>query len=647
MADVTVTLGAKDQGLKTALGKAQSAVTALKPVMLGVAAAGAAAFAALGIAAAGVKKALDMGGVLSDVAGQTGLTAGKVMLLRTAFDQAGIGADQVGTTINKMQRSLADASSGTGPAAEALARLGLSASELSGMSPDKAFKAIGGALSGIANPTERAAAAMDIFGRSGGKLLTLFGDSGALATAGDTLGGQAAIMDKNAAVFDRVSDLMNASSTKLQGVFVGMAESIAPAILPLLEQFNKMDFTALGQQIGSAASLFIQAMTDGSIWSIIGDSLKISLGNAANFLFRSLSGIINSIARLIPEIVQNAVTLFGMVTKADFWKGMLQALLGAAQAFGAKLLGLMSQSLGLFSKIPGLAGMLEGPMKAVENASTSLQGQADQNLAAGGDTLTPFFNEARERINASLSAAGQGFMEGFDGAGDVFDLSGVQANLDGTFDRLGNTVESLKAQALAALPAPNSPGGLASAFGAIEERTSGAGEPLGAKSQATNQPLFASSLAKIGGGGGIAGAPGLLDESKKQSNILQSLADVSKSVLPEISNRLAGIFSDTPREIPAQRLQAPEVPSLKAPSLQALQIPPMEPLPIIPPPAIEPSKALGGFDLQGRLDQSNVKGAFEKDRISSALYQEARLQTQFLRQIAQRIGNLNPTPLLA
>jgi hypothetical protein len=73
----------------------------------------------------------------------------------------------------------------------------------------------------------------------------------------------------------------------------------------------------------------------------------------------------------------------------------------------------------------------------------------------------------------------------------------------------------------------------------------------------------------------------------------------------------------------------------------------MEPLPTIPRPAIEPPKAIGGFDLQSRLDQSNVKGAFEKDKISSALYQEARLQTQFLRQIAQRIGNLNPTPLLA
>jgi hypothetical protein len=517
---LTFKIGAETTGLRTALGKAQAAVNSLKPAMVGVAAAGAAAFAALGVAAAGVKRALDLGGDLADVADQTGLTTGRVMVLREAFNLAGLGAESLGPTINKMQRSLAEAAQGTGPAADAFARLGLSAGDLVNMSPDQALSAIGSAINGIANPTERAATAMDIFGKSGGKLLTLFADSGIMGAAGDIIGGQAGIMEKNAAVFARTSDLINASSNKLQGVFVGMAESIAPAILPLLERLNQIDLTALGQQLGSAASMFIQAMTDGSIWSIIGDSIKISLGNAVNFLFRSLSGIITSVARLIPEIIQNAVTLFGMVTKADFWKGMLQALLGAAQAFGAKLLGIMAESLGLFSRIPGLAGMLEGPMEAVRSASESMQGQADQNLAAGGDTLTPFFNQARERINASLAAAGQGFMEGFDGAGDVFDLSGVQANLDGTFDRLGNTVESLKAQAQAALPGPNT-GGLATAFGAMEERT-GAG---GAAGKATNQPLFASSLAKIGGGGGIAGGPtALLDENRRQTQFLRQIA---------------------------------------------------------------------------------------------------------------------------
>jgi hypothetical protein len=417
-----------------------------------------------------------------------------------------------------MQRAIAEATTGSGPAAEALQKLGLSASELSAQSPDQAFNAIGAALSGITNPTERAATAMDIFGKSGGKLLTLFGDSGALATAGDTIGGQAAIMDRNAAVFDRVSDLMNASSTKLQGVFVGLAEPLAAIVLPLFERLNQLDFTELGQRLGNVAAMFIQAMSDGSIWSIMADSLRITFGEAANFLFRSLSGVITGAVRYFQRLPESFITGIGVVTNPDFWKGMLSALIGIAAAFGASFLGIIAKALELFSRIPGLGNKLKGPMEAVKNAASGLGGIASKNLAAGGDTLAPFIETWRKDVKANLGSIRDGFQEGFDGAGDVFDLSGVRANLDGTFDNLANTVESLKTQAQAALPGPNT-GGLATAFGAIEDRAGGAA------GKATNQPLFASSLAKIGGGGGIAGGPSaLLDENRRQTNFLRQIA---------------------------------------------------------------------------------------------------------------------------
>jgi hypothetical protein len=518
---LTFKIGADTANLQSSLKKAQSAVAAIKPAMAGLAVAGAAAMSALAVAAAGVKKALDLGGQLSDVASQTGLTAGKVMLLKTAFDQAGIGAGQVGETINRMQRFLAQAATGTGPAAEALQRLGLSAKELTGISPDQALRTIGAAVSNIKNPTERAAAAMDIFGRSGGKLLGLFGDAGALATAADTLGAQAAIMDRNAGVFDRVSDLINSASAKLQGIFVGLAEPLAAVVLPLFERLNKLDFTGLGQRLGNVASMFIQAMTDGSIWSVMADSLQIAMGKAANFLVRSQAGFISYMVAGFQQIPQNLIAGLGILTKPNFWKGMLSAFIGIASAFGSKFLAIIAQALELFSKIPGIGNKLKGPMEAVQNAALSLTDIASQKLTEGGDTLSPFLAQIRERAGANLTALREGYQKGFDGMGDIFDLSGIQENLDGTFARLGNTVESLKTQAQAALPAPNSPGGLTAAFGAIDERA-GTGPTQGG---ATNQPLFASSLAKIGGGGGVAGASAMLDESRRQTRILLRIAD--------------------------------------------------------------------------------------------------------------------------
>jgi len=518
MADVTVTLGAKDTGLQNALKKTQSSVTALKPAMAGIAAAGAAAFAGLAIAAAGVKKALDLGGTLSDVAGQTGMTAGRVMLLQTAFEQAGIGADQVGPAINKMQRALSDAASGTGPAAEAIARLGLNATDLANMSPDQAFSTLGEAINAIGNPTQRAAAAMEIFGRSGGKMLTLFGDSGALATAADTLGQQAGIMDRNAAIFDRTSDLINASSNKLQGVFVGMAESIAPAILPLLERFNQMDFSRVGQQMGEAASMFIAAITDGSIWQVMGDSATIALGNASNFLGKTLFASMNAAVVLFRENIQNAVTFLSFLTQPSFWKGMLEALKGAALTFGVYLLRAVADMLSLLNELPALAGRFDSALSSAIGMGDSLAESARTANAGAGNTLAPFLEQANARTAQTLTATRDAFQTAFDQAPEI-DLSATQDRLNSNLDRLAATVRTSTQAAQAAIPAPNT-AGLRSAFGTLEDPTAATG------ARPANQPLFASSLAKIGGGGGIAGSPGaLLDESRKQTLFLKRIAD--------------------------------------------------------------------------------------------------------------------------
>lgn len=509
-------IGADTSGLSSGLSRATRAVKSLKPVMVGVAAAGAAAFAGLTVAAAGVRNALNIGSTLSDVASQTGLTAGRVMLLQEAFRQAGLGADQVGPAVNRLQRAIVEGGQGLKTYTRAFDSLGLSISDLQGMSPEQQFDAVGSALAGMTDPAARAAAAMQIFGRSGGQLLTLFGDGGVLGSAADTLGNQASIMDRNSAVFDRTSDLLNATSTKLQGVFVGMAESIAPAILPLLERLNTIDLSGVGQQLGSAASMFINAITDGSIWAIMGNSAMIALGNAANFLWKSLSGIITGVVRYIPEIGQNAATAFSIITQPSFWSGMLQALLGAAQAFGAKFYEVIADALGLLSKIPGLAGMLEGPLEAYRSTSESLQSAADRNLTAGADTLNPFFEQVRERVNASLDAFGSGFQEGFDGVENLVDVDKYQSALDNNLNALANKSAQDLANAQANLPSPNSGVG----FGSVDA------QGTGVTGRATNQPLFASSLAKIGGGGAIAGAPtALLDESRRQTRLLATISE--------------------------------------------------------------------------------------------------------------------------
>jgi hypothetical protein len=67
----------------------------------------AAAATAAGLAA-GTKRALDLGGRLSDVSAQTGIAVSDVMKLERAFTEGGLGADVMGSNVARMQKAIAD-----------------------------------------------------------------------------------------------------------------------------------------------------------------------------------------------------------------------------------------------------------------------------------------------------------------------------------------------------------------------------------------------------------------------------------------------------------------------------------------------------------------------------------------------------------
>ena len=96
----------------------------------------------------------------------------------------GVGADRVSQSIALMQRQLAEAAtSGSGPAADAVSRLGLSIEELMAMAPDEQFRLLAERIAAVEDPAIRTGIAMDIFGRSGNDLVTLFKDAGAFEKA--------------------------------------------------------------------------------------------------------------------------------------------------------------------------------------------------------------------------------------------------------------------------------------------------------------------------------------------------------------------------------------------------------------------------------------------------------------------------------
>jgi hypothetical protein len=249
---------------------------------------GVAVFAALKSAASQFYSALEAGGALVDMAGQTGVAVDKLMVLQMAFEQAGLGASQVQPVLNKMQKAVTDAASGSAEAAEKFKYLGLSADELSGISADEQLKKIGAALGEIKNPSERSAAAMEIFGRGGAKMLSYFA-AGGLEDVENNLGKQAALMLENAGIFDRASDVLGTASSKVQGFFVGIASEVMPQIIELIDSLNGIDLTSIGQAFGEALSFWINYFRNfGTQGELIGNTLKLAFMEAVNSLNEAL-----------------------------------------------------------------------------------------------------------------------------------------------------------------------------------------------------------------------------------------------------------------------------------------------------------------------------------------------------------------------
>jgi len=232
-----VEIGATLKGLQRDLAKAGKMISdwgkSVASVGKKIAAAGAAGFGGLLGAA---KIFSDAGDALDKMSKRTGISAEALSALGYAAGLSGTDLETVEGTIRKMQKSLVEAASGSASAQEALAELGLSASELAALKPEEQFEAIGDRLSRISDPTKRAALAMEIFGKSGTSLLPMFEKGAAglrdMMEEGRALG-QVMTGEQAAAAAE-----LNDNLGRLQGGLLGVVKTIGAGVAPVINQMT-------------------------------------------------------------------------------------------------------------------------------------------------------------------------------------------------------------------------------------------------------------------------------------------------------------------------------------------------------------------------------------------------------------------------
>lgn len=279
------------RGLKAA-GAGLKSLSAGAARMAGnVAMAGAAASGAMAAGlAVGTKKTIAAGAELDHLSSQTGVAVSSLMKIQQAYKDAGKGADTAGKDINKMQRAIYEAAQDPGGSMDYFADLGMSAADLMQMSPEEQFFAIGEALKGVGNQTKQAALAMDIFGRSGGELLTVFKGSN-LEDVNAALGRMPEVMEQMSVELERADTLMGRLPNKADQFFAGFTSGVIGDIVPGLERIDNFDFTDIGESLGNAVADGVHLLTSGAIWDVFSKGAEIAVLK----LDQQMGGLMNSV----------------------------------------------------------------------------------------------------------------------------------------------------------------------------------------------------------------------------------------------------------------------------------------------------------------------------------------------------------------
>ena len=431
MAALTFKVGGDTSGLARSLKGVKGLIGGLgglaRNAALGGLAVGASGAA---VAMVGLKKALNLGGRLSDVASNTGLLAGQALVLERALQDAGISGEKLQPTILKMQRAMVEAGEGVLTYRRAFEALGLELGELRGLNTAEQFAAIQEALAAVEDPAERSARAMQIFGKSGGELGALFSNADAMANAMRSVGGQAAILDEAAGDFDRSADLLGGMGSKFSAFFVGLAKWVNPILLPALEEVNKLDLTKFGEQAGRSIAMLVEAFNGGAVGKVVELSFMIAGAALLNFLAKGFLGIGSAMGALVGRLGNAFEAAMLVLVNPSFWSN----------------LGTVLKSLGTLMAI-----------SFIELLPSSLRGKRDEawaetqkilkgaDLERASDNIANLDRGIYSELGDVAGKMGQAFVEQMRGEGlRVLNTDGEKNEIKRIIEGLGETVDANK-----------------------------------------------------------------------------------------------------------------------------------------------------------------------------------------------------------
>jgi hypothetical protein len=190
------------------------------------------------------------------LAARLGFTYAEMAGLANAGALVDVGMDTIAKATQKAEIAFAKAAGGSKAATAAFAAIGLSVDQLNGLTAAERFQAIAQAISQLPTEAQRAAAAVQIFGRSGVELLPMFqqGAAGIQAATAEAQRFGLALTQAQADNVDAMGDSFDRAKQAISGVIQQVVAYLAPAIESVTTQFSDLvgyvGGTTIGQTIG-------------------------------------------------------------------------------------------------------------------------------------------------------------------------------------------------------------------------------------------------------------------------------------------------------------------------------------------------------------------------------------------------------------
>lgn len=320
------------KGLKQAQAKLQAFGKAAATIGAGLMGASAAVLAPLMSMVSGFSI---YGDKLHKMSARTGVMSDSLSELGFAAEQSGSSLDAVGNALFRMRRRVANASTGSGPAARALGALGLSAEEITQLTPEEQLLTVADALQKVENESLAAQYAFEIFGDGAKGLLPLLQEGAdgieALMEEARDLGISVSPEDAQAAA--DYGDAWNRISTVLSGVRNNIGAALIPVLNDLLATVTPY-LAAIGKWVKENRQL---AVTIAKIAAAVGaaGAVLVALGGAAMVAASGIGALLMIMAAAKSAIAMATAAVTFLVTPLGAAVGVIGVLSAAAIALGS------------------------------------------------------------------------------------------------------------------------------------------------------------------------------------------------------------------------------------------------------------------------------------------------------------------------